>query len=149
MSLSSISSVPHCHFSLEVLGIVPDLARGSSPWLGSQLYLQKVSQIHWKLPWQPGVPGTPWDSRAVLVEGRIFKVDQANYVFRALPVWAFVVLGIVRGVWWVGRPRGSSQLPFASVLYRISGWIGQGFTMEQERKRTAHYLLVLITMKAQ
>lgn len=79
------------------MGIAPNLARGSSPSLGSQLYPQKVPRIHWKLPKQPGVPGTPWGSRAVLVEGRIFKVDQANHVFRALPAWAFIVFDIVRG----------------------------------------------------
>ena len=80
------------------MGIAPDLARGSSPSQKSQLYPKKVSRIPLKLPRQPGVPGTPWDSGAVLVEGRIFKVDQACYVFKALSTWAFVVLGIVRGV---------------------------------------------------
>lgn len=80
------------------MGIAPDLASGGSPSLETQLYPQKVSRIPLRLPRQPGVPGTPWDSGAVLVEGRIFKVDQANYVFRALPTWAFIVLGIVWGV---------------------------------------------------
>lgn len=82
--LSSLLSPTLISLSLEVF---ENCSRLRVLFLGNQLYPKRYIQNSLEAS-QPDPMGFQSSSST----GRIFKVDQANHVFWALPTWAFIVL---------------------------------------------------------